>query len=94
MRYSSTYSGTYITDTIGEQGFGRYREVVVERFDCHPHAYVMSQSLLLVNLGTVLNTYLGLASFEKTRGELHLDLHRSSTMMHVSAIIFCGCGGR
>ncbi len=57
------------TDTIGEQPFGRYREVVfLERLRKPTTVCSMSQFLLQMNLGALLTASLAHTSFEKAVG--------------------------
>ncbi len=57
------------TDTIGEQPFGRYREVVfIERFREPTTVRSMRQFLLQMNLGALLTASLAHTSFEKAVG--------------------------
>ncbi len=58
------------TDTIGEQPFGRYREVVfLGRFQLPAmYALAMSHFLLQMNLGALLTASLAHTSFEKAVG--------------------------
>ncbi len=83
-------------DTIGEQPFGRYREVVfIERFREPTTVYWLYESILASILATnesLLTASLAHASFEKAVGTSYVQLSKLSRLLQImliSAIIFC-----